>query len=134
MKQRRSTFSSQPEPLSSLCSRWYPDQSVTVNGRHFNFRSERRLRHCDWNAAVNVVTNSRKERMRCRIDYHVQIPACPSTTPRISLACHANSRPCGDSCRQRYFQSLAAANTPFTMPRQRVQKVIFRIFLRLGNR
>ena len=72
------------------------------------FSPQRGLRDRDRNAAVNVVANSRKERMWRRIDYNVEIAARPAKTPRIAFTCHANSGSCSDSRRQAYFQSFRA--------------------------
>ena len=45
MKQRRRPFSSHPERLSRLCSRWYSNQCPAVDGRYFHLRSKGSFRY-----------------------------------------------------------------------------------------
>ena len=98
-----------------MCSGWYSNQRWTIDGRDFHLRPERGFRYRDRDAAVNVVTNPCKERMWRRIDHNVEITARSPETPGIAFTCHPNSGPCGDSRRQRDFQSFAATNASFTV-------------------
>src|SRR5690349_12247672 len=97
--------------LSTFCN---TNALRSVEGLHFNFRSEGRLRDVDRKRAVEIVFPSFKDRVIGHLDDNVQVAGLGTRRSRVALACESQAGAVIHTSGDGDFQLLFSAAVPFT--------------------